>query len=528
MKLRDVLKYDCFLSGEDQKEITGITYDSRRVREGFIFVAIQGGTADGHNYIDGAIAKGATAVVCDKGHPKLDGLINKYPAVSWIAVNDCREALAAFSSAFYGNPSAEMGLIGITGTNGKTTTSYLIKSVLEKCDKGVGLIGTINYMIKYELFDAPHTTPEASDFQRLLREMAEKGCDYVIAEVSSHAIVQKRTGYTQFKVAIFTNLTRDHLDFHGTMEEYFNAKTGLFLDLLGEDGTAVINLDDPYGKRLSSLLKEQRPSIRQITFAIFNQDADVAVMDIRATFRGTSFRVRMKDGLCGTEFFSPLVGQTSIYNILSAMCAVLPLDVPIELIREGISALDLVKGRFERVDLGQPFLAVVDYAHTDDALERLLSTARQLLHDNRSGRKDAVQGKIITVFGCGGNRDSGKRPKMGRIASVLSDFAIITSDNPRNEDPALIIKDIEAGIEKDNYIIIPDRRTAIRLAVLLASPGDIVVAAGKGHEDYQDIGAVRYPFSDRTVVEEAIIESTAVNTRGRTKKRYVGAAKCLR
>jgi UDP-N-acetylmuramoyl-L-alanyl-D-glutamate--2,6-diaminopimelate ligase len=528
LTLKDVLKYDCTLTGDDQKEITGITCNSRNVREGFIFVAIKGGTADGHNFIEAALSKGAAAVVCEKGYPKLEGLISKFPAVSWIAVTDCRDALAAFSNTFYGCPSAEIGLIGITGTNGKTTTSYLIKAVLEKWGKGVGLIGTISYAIKDETFEAPHTTPEACDFQRLLREMADKGCGYAVAEVSSHAIVQKRTDCTQFKAAVFTNLTRDHLDFHGTMDEYFSAKTGLFLDLLCEDGTAVINFDDPYGKRLSTILKEQRPSVKQITFAIFNQDADVAATDIRSTFRGTLFRIRTKDGLSGTEFFSPLVGQTGIYNILSAVCAALPLNVPIDVIREGIAALDLVKGRFERVDLGQPFLAVVDYAHTDDALERLLSTSRQLLHDSRSGRKDAVQGKIITVFGCGGNRDRGKRPKMGRIASVLSDFAIITSDNPRNEEPAIIIKDIEAGIDKDNYVVIPDRRTAIRLAVLLASPGDIVVAAGKGHEDYQDVGGVRYPFSDRKVVEEAIIESTAVNTRGRTKKRYAGAAKCLR
>ena len=531
MILSDILKYDYFLIGDDQKEITGITYDSRVVKEGFVFVAIKGQTTDGHNFIEGAIAKGAIAVVCEKGHPKLPGLIGKYPAVAWIRVNDCRGALAALSSVFYGNPSEELGMIGITGTNGKTTTSYLIKSVLEKWGKGVGLIGTIRYMIRDDSFEAPHTTPEASDFQRLLREMADKECDYVVTEVSSHAIAQKRTDFTQFKVAVFSNLTRDHLDFHGTMEDYFNVKTGLFLDLLSEDGTAVINVDDPYGQKLSTILREQRPSVRQITFALFDQKADVTVIDVRSTFRGTSFNLKMKDWSFCLDLISPLVGQTSIYNILAAVCAVLPLNVPMEVIKEGIAELSLVSGRFERVDLGQPFLAVVDYAHTDDALERLLATARQLLNDCLSdgiAANTASRGKIISVFGCGGNRDRGKRPKMGCIASELSDFVIITSDNPRNEDPAVIIKDIEAEMEKDNYIVISDRRTAIRMAVLLASPGDIVVIAGKGHEDYQEIEGVKHPFSDRKVLEEAIVDTTVVSTRGRAKKRYAGAAQCLR
>jgi UDP-N-acetylmuramoyl-L-alanyl-D-glutamate--2,6-diaminopimelate ligase len=315
------------------------------------------------------------------------------------------------------------------------------------------------------------------------------------------------------------------------MEDYFSVKAGLFLDLLSEDGTAVINVDDPYGRKLSSILRDRRPAVRQITFALFDQTADVTVTDVRSTFRGTSFKLKMKGPVSGIDIVTPLVGQTSIYNILAAVCAVFPFDPPTEVIKEGISDLALVQGRFERVDLGQPFLAIVDYAHTDDALGRLILTACQLLNDGLSNGKTAntpSRGKIISVFGCGGNRDRGKRPKMGRVASEFSDFVIITSDNPRNEDPTMIIKDIEAGIEKDNYIVISDRRTAIRMAVLLASPGDIVVVAGKGHEDYQEIEGVRYPFSDRKVLEEAIVESTVVTARGRAKKRYAGAAQCLR
>ncbi|HTZ17089.1 MAG TPA: UDP-N-acetylmuramoyl-L-alanyl-D-glutamate--2,6-diaminopimelate ligase [Dissulfurispiraceae bacterium] len=521
MKLRDLLKYECSVTGDDQKDITGITYDSRCIEKGFIFAAIRGEKADGHDFIEGAVARGAVAIICENGHPKVPGLIERYQAVSWVEVDDCRDALAAFSSAFYRNPSGEVGVIGITGTNGKTTTSYLVKSILEKWDKGVGLIGTIRYMIKDRSFDAPHTTPEASDFQRLLREMADEKCDYVVTEVSSHAISQKRTGHTQFRVAVFTNLTRDHLDFHGTMEEYYNSKAGLFLESLSEDGTAVINVDDPYGRKLSEAMKGRRPAVKQITFSLNDRGADVSASDIKATFRSTSFNIKIKGRVSGIEISSPMVGQTSVYNILAAVCAVLPLNVPDEVIRSGVAAVDLVKGRFERVDLGQPFLAVVDYAHTDDALERLLLTARQLLNSSR-------QGKIITVFGCGGNRDRGKRPKMGSAASGASDFVIVTSDNPRHEDPTAIIRDIETGIGKDNYIVIQDRRTAIRMAVLLSSPGDVVVVAGKGHEDYQEIGGVRHPFSDRKVLEEAICESTVVNARGRSKKRYAGVAQCLK
>jgi len=528
MDITTILKgHDCEMSGTQSVRVSGITYDSRAVKEGYLFVAIRGEKSDGHDFIEKAIAKGAGAVVYEATHAKVPALIGRHPLISWIGVNDCRDALAALSNTFYGNPSETIGVIGITGTNGKTTTSYLIKSVLEKWAKGVGLIGTISYMIKDECFLAPHTTPEASDFQGLLREMADKGCAYAVAEVSSHALAQKRTDYTQFKVAVFTNLTGDHLDFHGTMEGYFRSKLRLFRELLIDGGTAVINLDDPYGKRLSELLSETRPSVRQITFSLADQNADVFASEIVSGFRGTSFSISAKNALDGMKLLSPMVGRTGVYNVLSAVCTALPLGVPAEAITQGIAALDIVKGRFERVDLGQSFLAIIDYAHTHDALERLLETSRQLLDASwASGKVKMPRGRIITVFGCGGNRDKGKRPKMGSIASEMSDFVIITSDNPRNEDPAAIIKDIEAGIEKDNYIVIPDRRTAIRMAALLASPGDIVIIAGKGHEDYQEIEGVRHPFSDRSVMEDAIRENFAISLRGRRRRRLKGNARC--
>ncbi len=529
MEIATIIKgYNCKLHGDAGRQVTGITYDSRSIKEGFVFVAIKGESVDGHKFVESAISKGAAAVVCEKGRSELGALVEKYPAVSWIEVDDCRDALAAFSKSFYGSPSEKMGIVGITGTNGKTTTSYLIKSILEKWGKGVGLIGTISYMIKDASFDAPHTTPEASDFQYLLSQMADKECNYVITEVSSHALAQKRVGYTQFKVAIFTNLTQDHLDYHGTMEGYFESKARLFLELLADDGTAVINIDDPYGRRLSDILKKQRPGLNQITFAISDKDADIRVEDIKSSFRGTSFKLRMKDKAEGIDFFSPLVGQTGLLNVMSAVCATLPLNVPMEVIKEGIAELGGVKGRFESVDIGQTFLAIVDYAHTHDALERLITTSRQLL-DNISSSKTAEKnprGKIITVFGCGGNRDRGKRPRMGRVASEASDFVIVTSDNPRNEDPVAIIKDIEKGMDKENYIVIPDRRIAIKMAVLLASAGDIILVAGKGHEDYQELAGIRQHFSDREVLEDAIRENAALTARVRARKRFIRAAQC--
>jgi UDP-N-acetylmuramoyl-L-alanyl-D-glutamate--2,6-diaminopimelate ligase len=527
LKLAEMLTDEYVLAGDGSRDITGITHDSRAVKDGYLFVAVKGEKTDGHAFIGDAIAKGAAAVICEKGYPALKELAGKYPAVSWVEAADCREALAAFSDSLYGRPSEKTGVIGITGTNGKTTASYLIKAVLERDGKGVGLIGTIRYMIKDECFEAPHTTPEASDFQELLSRMAAGECDYVVTEVSSHALAQKRVDHTRFRVAIFTNLTGDHLDYHCTMENYYESKTRLFTGLLVDGGTAVINVDDHYGKNLSGMLAAHRPSVKQITFSLQDRDADVSVEDIKMTFRGTAFRLRMKSGSQGLDISTPLVGQTAVYNVLSAACAGIALDLPGQVIREGIEGVGLIKGRFERVDCGQPFLAVVDYAHTHDALERLIETARKLMEASAvNSKKGSACGKIITVFGCGGNRDRGKRPKMGRIASDLSDFVIVTSDNPRREDPSSIIRDIESGIEKDNYVIIQDRRIAIRMAIMLASPGDIVLVAGKGHEDYQETDGERHPFSDSAVIEEAIGECRLVTERVMAKKVMFRSAQC--
>ncbi len=539
MKIKDILMKDFAVKGDVDKSIFGVSYDSRKVQKDYLFVAVKGEKFDGHNFIEDAIKKGASAIVYEEKaignrQEAVGDFIKKYPDIIWIGVKDCRDTLAAVSNKFYGMPSEDVTVVGITGTNGKTTTSYLIKSIIEKWDKDVGLIGTITYLIKDIAYNAPHTTPEASDFQSLLREMADKGCSHVVTEVSSHALSQKRVDYTRFKVAVFTNLTRDHLDFHQTMEDYFKAKERLFTELLSEDGTAVINIDDPYGVRIVNDLKSQESKVKGqgkkvLTYAIDNPNADIIAYDIKTTFKGTSFKITQHSNTPSLQhsITSPFVGITNVYNMLSAVCAAFSLDIPIKIIKEGIAMTGLVKGRFEKVDIGQDFLAVVDYAHTEDALERLLLTARQLLEAYRftektekmmkAKRKEYFmpampekpdvgekKGKIITVFGCGGDRDKGKRLKMGEIAVKLSDFVIITSDNPRSENPRGIIRDIERGIDGDNYIVIPDRNVAISMAVELACSGDIVLVAGKGHEDYQEIQGKRYSFSDRISLENAI------------------------
>ncbi len=523
MKLKDVLDGFFPVSEEGEREVTGIAYDSRKVKSGNVFVAMRGGNADGHDFITNAIKNGAVTVVYEKDKRQTEKYVKAYPDISWVAVSDPRLAIAALSRNYYRNPSADAAVIGITGTNGKTTTSYLVKSILEHWSQTVGLIGTIAYLIGDTSYQAPHTTPESPDFQGLLREMADRGCRYVVAEVSSHALVQKRVDYTRFQVAVFTNLTRDHLDFHETMENYFSAKQRLFTELLSEDGVAVINSDDSYSERLLKSIKDKRgDTAKVITYSIQNKGADLVVSDVRTTFRGTTFRLKgaVNNGRIDDEISTGLVGTTNVYNVLAAVSVALSLNIPMHVIKEGIVKARTIKGRFENVDLGQSFLAVVDYAHTEDALERLLLTVRELLAAQTSlgGRGTGavaawkqIQGfqkngraRVITVFGCGGDRDSGKRPKMGRIATQLSDIVIITSDNPRNEDPKHIIRDIERGIEGDTYIVIPDRKTAITMAVALASAGDIVVVAGKGHEEYQEVKGKRYDFSDRYVIEGAI------------------------
>jgi UDP-N-acetylmuramoyl-L-alanyl-D-glutamate--2,6-diaminopimelate ligase len=490
------------------RDISGVSYDSRNVKNGDLFVAIRGEKLDGHHFIRDVLGKGAVAVVHELPDAACDiGERGMHPSPCFIQVENSRKALACISNNFYRRPSEHLTLIGITGTNGKTTTSYILKSILEVHGQTTGLIGTIHYIIKEKLYSALHTTPESPEFQSLLHTMLASGCRIVVSEVSSHALAQYRVDGAVFHTAVFTNLTRDHLDFHKTMEEYYRAKQRLFSELLARDGTAVINIDDQYGRRLASRL--QSDGFRRcITFGIASE-ADIAARDINNTFDGLRF-VLSFGGKC-RDVSSPLVGGPNVYNILSAAGAAFSLGVPWEVILRGIEKAKTVAGRFEKVHAGQSFLCIVDYAHTEDALERLISTARGLLSTpggRRGGNSipDVSQPspRIITVFGCGGDRDRGKRPVMGAIATRLSDVVIITSDNPRSEDPAAIIREIEEGAEKKDYLIEPDRKEAIRKAVDMADDGDIVLVAGKGHEDYQEIRGVRHDFDDREVLKKMI------------------------
>ncbi len=481
------------ITGPLEKEVEGIAYDSRRVKKGFLFVAIKGFSADGHAYIKDAISKGAAGVVIEKAVDVQNG-------VTVIEVDDSREALALLSAAFYGDPSKKLSLIGITGTNGKTTTSYITKNILETWGKKVGLMGTIQYIVAGKILPAPHTTPESSDLQGYLREMVDNGAEYGVIEVSSHALALKRVKGCSFKVAVFANFSQDHLDFHGTMEEYFATKAMLF-NYLGKDDYAVLNLDDPRVRSLAGKL-----NCKVITCGL-EKGAMVRADETQNTDNPPSCPPLIRGGLGGLKGLSfkiqtpedeftvtsGLMGRNNVYNILMSAGVAYALGVSKKAIIEGIRTVKPVEGRFEKVDEGQEFLCIVDYAHTEDALRKLIEEARRI-----------TSGRVITVFGCGGDRDRTKRPKMGAAASELSDFVVITSDNPRTEEPLEIIKDITKGIGGENYIIEPDREKAIEKAVSMAKAGDTLLIAGKGHENYQEIKGVRYPFSDKEAFRKII------------------------
>lgn len=487
MKISEILRDDFEISGEVNLEFRDIKFNSTEIEKESIFIAIPGQNIDGHDFIKEAIKKGAVAVVYEKARYKPNN------NVTWIGVNDSRDALAWISSKYYGNPSKHIHLIGITGTNGKTTTSYLIREILKKEGKRTGLIGTIKYLIDAEEIKAQHTTPEALHFQHLLRAMLDKGIDYVISEVSSHALALRRVDYSDFEVAVFTNLSRDHLDFHKDMDDYFKAKKRLFKELLRKDGVSVINVDDEYGKRLS-----QEVEGRKILFSLQNSQADIYVKNYKLMFDGTEIEFFIN----GEKHFlkTPLLGIPNIYNTLSAIGVALSLNIPLNTTKLALSEAKAPDGRFENINEGQNFLVFVDYAHTPDALERLLRSVITLREE--LGHK----GRIITIFGCGGNRDRGKRPEMGRIASELSDYVILTSDNPRWEEPREIIRDIEEGISKDNFIVVTDRKNALRVGISMCAKGDILIVAGKGHEDYQEIKGKRFTFSDKEILREILRE----------------------
>ena len=465
--------------------VTGVAYDSRAVTPGQVFVALKGQYTDGTSFIRQAIERGAAAVVSEEAAP--DGV-----PIPWAIVEDARLALAVLAATFYRHPSREMRVIGITGTNGKTTTAYLVASIFDAARIRCGILGTVGYRIGDEVREATRTTPEAPEVQALLREMVGRQCGACAMEVSSHALSLRRADGITFAAGIFTNLTRDHLDFHADMDDYFRAKRRLF-EMLPRDAPSLVNLDDPRGASLVEV------GGRPVTYAI-NRPADVTPGPLSFSLNGLSFDVRTPRG--ALHVTSKLVGRPNVYNILAAVSAATALDVPFDAIERGLQSLDGVPGRFQVVsDAKDEVTVVVDYAHTDDALRNLLETARPL-----------APGRLITVFGCGGDRDRTKRPLMGAVAGRLSDLIVITSDNPRSEDPNRIIEEVQRGITPDTrrdsaqrLLTIVDRRAAIAKAIELARSGDVVLVAGKGHEKYQFIGDRMLPFDDVAVAREALV-----------------------
>jgi len=472
-------------------DIKSVQYDSRKIQPGDCFVAIKGTKVDGHIYVQDAITKGAKVIVVQDDNVLPDSLC-MHSSVIKIVVPDTRKALAILSSNFYGNPSDTLKMIGVTGTNGKTTSTHLIKSILEAAGEKVGLVGTIEYKIGKEKLPAAHTTPESLELNALLRSMLDKGCTYAVMEVSSHALSQSRVGGIDYDIAVFTNLTQDHLDYHGTMENYFEAKKILFTQIK-PTGYAIINNDDHYGMMLHDFVK-----CKTISYAI-SSAADFRVKNLKYDFRGTTLTIESKNS--EISFSTNLLGKFNIYNILAAFSSAVALGIPNEKIIEGIRNVKSVRGRFERIESPFGWTAIIDYAHTPDALENCLRTIHEIMPLQNRGR-------IITVFGAGGDRDKTKRPLMGQIAGDYSDIVIVTSDNPRSEDPEKIIDEIISGITRRASVLREvDRKLAIKRAIKCAQRGDVILIAGKGHEDYQIIGQTKMHFSDFEVVESLINEA---------------------
>ena len=469
-------------------DILRVRYDSRLVAPGDLFVAIRGETANGFDYVPQAISRGAAAVVSDRAAPA-----GRTESVAWVRVDDPRRALALLAARRAGNPAEKLVLAAVTGTNGKTTTAMLLEALLAQRHGRSGFLGTVAYRTGRREIAATRTTPEAPDIQDLLAEMVETGVPAAAIEVSSHALALDRVAGCRFDVVVFTNLTRDHLDFHGDMESYYQAKQRLF-GMRKTDAAAVVNLDDDSGRRL---VAEIAPPI--VTYsASGNPEADVRAAASRCDLAGTSLEVERAEG--SFRVSSTLLGRFNVENLLAAAAAGLALGVRPERVAAALASVRRVPGRLEPVEAGQPYAILVDYAHTEDALERLLLAVKEL-----------TEKKIVLVFGCGGDRDKGKRFPMGSIAGRMADIAIATSDNPRSEDPEAILAEVEKGLIASGatkYLKIADRREAIRAAVGLANPGVVVIVAGKGHETTQVIGGREIPFDDRVVAAELARQGT--------------------
>jgi UDP-N-acetylmuramoyl-L-alanyl-D-glutamate--2,6-diaminopimelate ligase len=482
-------------AGGSDAEITGVEYDSRRIRPGAVFVAMKGGSTDGNRFVEKAIAGGATGVITDSAST-FDHLLVFEPGFPVIEVEHGRAALAQASAAFFGHPERRLAATGVTGTNGKTTTAFLIEQLLNRAARKTVLIGTVEYHIAGQVRPSLHTTPESRDLFELIGEGASQGATELVTEVSSHALDQRRIAGIDFDVAVFTNLTRDHLDYHGTMENYFAAKRLLF------DGTlypaprvAVINANDPHGKRLRAAARKSGAGVRMYGTGD-DEHIDWRASNIRLTASGAELDLASPAG--AAHLHSRLAGEVNVINLLAALATAHARGVAFADLIDSVAVLKPVPGRFQPVDAGQPFSVIVDYAHTDDALRNLTALARQM--------RAASGGRVITLFGCGGDRDRTKRPKMGLAAGEGSDFVVATSDNPRSEDPRAILAEVEPGLKASGvrYMVEPDRAAAIHSAIEAAQPGDIVLLAGKGHEKEQVLADRTIPFDDSAVALSAL------------------------
>ncbi len=493
MQLKELIKHMpvAGVEGSLDREVAGLTYDSRRVQPGMVFIAIPGGQADGHDYINTAISRGASAIICER-----NGFSSS--RATKIKVPDAREAMARVAATYYRHPSTKLQVIGVTGTNGKTTVAFIVKEILEAAGIKTGLLGTVRYEIGDRVIPAHRTTPEALETQQMMAQMVTSGCQACVMEVSSHALEQKRVSGIEFDVAIFTNLTQDHLDYHGTMENYLAAKQKLFTKTANgsKRGTVVINIDDANGAKLA----EESDVAVKFTYGIRGA-ARLRATKIQLGAEASHFTIEGPDQSFACKL--PLIGRHNIYNALAATSAALALAVDVKKIQSAFAKMTPVPGRLESVSCGQSFNVFVDYAHTDDALHNVLTTLREI-----------TKGRLLLLFGCGGSRDTGKRAKMGAVAAEHADFTLITSDNPRRESPAAIAAQIEEGfrtIKQTDYAVELDRKRAIAEILSRAQPGDTVLLAGKGHETYQEFEDTVVPFDDRVFAREALEDMKHAN-----------------
>lgn len=482
-ELIDGLEANIYVRGDTDVEVMGISYDSRQLAQGGLFVCLKGLKTDGHLFIPQAIAQGAVGAVVEEDVDIPENVVR-------IKVKDSRKALAKLASRFFEDPTSKMTLVGVTGTNGKTTTTYLFENIARTAGKKTGLVGTVKYQIGNRVLPVVRTTPESSDLQKIFQEMVKEGVEVATIEVSSHAIHQHRVDGCQFDVLVFTNLSQDHLDYHRDIEEYFKVKCSFF-EKASKEVYHIINRDDLYGQQI---LQISSPPV--LTYGL-SKEAQIRAENLSLDEQGGTFTIQTPRG--SLKVLSRLRGKFNVYNSLAAATTALALGFSQDAIKKGLESMTSVPGRFETVGLGQDFMVIVDYAHTPDSLEKVIAAAKEI-----------TLGKVITVFGCGGDRDKTKRPLMGKAAARLSDFTIITTDNPRNEQPVDIIAQIETGFReaghKADYVKIIDRREAIFKGVAMAEKGDLVLIAGKGHEQGQTFADKTVPFDDREVATEAIQE----------------------